>query len=139
MLFLAIVICYFALINLLAYSAFATDKNRAIAKEWRIPERRLLGWAAMGGWFGAKFAQKKLRHKSSKQPFGRHLNEIGYIQGMTVATLAAAFAALIIVPLLFPATPGEVLVAQVAAPAAQPDPVPPLKSLRPPAAYRSGS
>ncbi|MEP3442356.1 DUF1294 domain-containing protein [Sulfitobacter sp.] len=139
MIFLAIALCYFVLINWLTYSAFAVDKRRAIAKEWRIPERRLLGWAAMGGWFGAKYAQQKLRHKSYKQPFGRHLNEIGFIQGITAATLTAVFAALLIIPLLFPATPAAVQAAQIAAPAAQPDPVPPLKSLRPPVGYRAGS
>jgi len=135
--FLAISICYFALINWLAYSAFATDKRRAIAKERRTPERRLLGWAAMGGWFGAKYAQQKLRHKTYKQPFCRHLNQIGFIQGVTVLTLGTVFVVLLVFPLLFPATPA-VQTARIAAPAAQPDPAPPLKSLRPPAEYRGG-
>lgn len=139
MIFLAASICYFILINWLAYSAFATDKRHAIAKEWRIPERRLLRWAVLGGWFGAKYAQHKLRHKSYKQPFGRHLNEIGFIQGITAATLAAVFVALLIIPRLFPANPAAGQAVQIAAPIAQPDPVPPLKSLRPPVNYRAGS
>ena len=65
---------YLLLANILAYTAFAVDKSRAIHAERRIPERSLLILATLGGWIGAKIAQHRLRHKTRKQPFGILLN-----------------------------------------------------------------
>ncbi len=75
---------YLALINIKAYRAFAADKQKAIDKEWRTPESTLLFWALTGGWPGAKIAQRRLRHKTYKQPFGRKLNRIPFYQAITV-------------------------------------------------------
>ncbi|KEJ90832.1 putative membrane protein [Sulfitobacter donghicola DSW-25 = KCTC 12864 = JCM 14565] len=72
-------LAYAALINLITFGVFAHDKRRARQSGRRVPEKRLLILAALGGWGGAKFAQQRLRHKSSKQPFGRQLNAIGVI------------------------------------------------------------
>ncbi|MES2435910.1 MAG: DUF1294 domain-containing protein [Pseudomonadota bacterium] len=65
---------YILLANILAYTAFAVDKSRAINAQGRIPERSLLILATLGGWLGAKIAQHRLRHKTRKQPFGILLN-----------------------------------------------------------------
>ena len=78
---------YLALINIKAYRAFAADKQKAIDKEWRTPEATLLFWALVGGWPGAKLAQRRLRHKTRKQPFGRKLNRIPVYQTITVCVL----------------------------------------------------
>jgi uncharacterized membrane protein YsdA (DUF1294 family) len=60
---------YAVAINLLAYAAYASDKRRAIEKEWRLPEARLHLLALLGGWPGAFLAQRRLRHKCSKGSF----------------------------------------------------------------------
>lgn len=64
------------LINFAAYEAFRWDKVQAQAQGWRVPEATLLGFALFGGWFGAKLAQHKFRHKTRKMPFRRLLNLI---------------------------------------------------------------
>ncbi|MCW1918807.1 DUF1294 domain-containing protein [Rhodobacter sp. KR11] len=61
-------------INLLTYITFYTDKQRALAKMWRIPESRLLLLAMLGGWPAAKAAQTRFRHKTRKEPFRTQLN-----------------------------------------------------------------
>lgn len=71
-----LVIGAFALINGLAYMAFRIDKGRAIEDGWRVPERTLLFLALIGGWLGAKAAQRRFRHKTRKEPFRSHLNTI---------------------------------------------------------------
>ncbi|MFT7596427.1 MAG: uncharacterized membrane protein YsdA (DUF1294 family) [Paracoccaceae bacterium] len=65
-----------ALINIATYEAFRWDKYQAKARGWRVPEATLLGLALWGGWFGAKLAQRKFRHKTRKMPFRRLLNLI---------------------------------------------------------------
>lgn len=60
---------YLALINALAYLSFRADKRRAVRFQRRIPERRLLALAALGGSPAAIYAQHALRHKTRKQPF----------------------------------------------------------------------
>jgi uncharacterized membrane protein YsdA (DUF1294 family) len=55
---------------------FRLDKDRAIRGEWRVSETTLLTLAFLGGWFGAKAAQRRFRHKTRKQPFRIFLNLI---------------------------------------------------------------
>ena len=52
-----------------AYFAYRSDKRRAEAGEWRIPESTLHLVALIGGWPGAFLAQRKFRHKTSKNSF----------------------------------------------------------------------
>jgi uncharacterized membrane protein YsdA (DUF1294 family) len=77
------------MVNVAAYAAFAIDKRRAIAgasrKVRRVPERLMLGLAAMGGSPGAILAQQQLRHKTRKQPFARRLLAIIIVQLAAVA------------------------------------------------------
>ena len=70
------VLVYLCAVNGLTFAAFAWDKYCARTKRWRIPEATLLNLALVGGSPGAKLAQRRLRHKSYKQPFGRQLNTI---------------------------------------------------------------
>jgi uncharacterized membrane protein YsdA (DUF1294 family) len=45
------------------------DKRSAEQGAWRVPERRILLWAFLGGALGAIAAQRKFRHKTRKEPF----------------------------------------------------------------------
>lgn len=56
-------------LSLLTFIAYAIDKSAAKRGKWRTKESSLHILALMGGWPGALFAQKTLRHKSIKQPF----------------------------------------------------------------------
>jgi uncharacterized membrane protein YsdA (DUF1294 family)/cold shock CspA family protein len=48
------------------YGAYALDKRRAKAGEWRLSEAGLHVLELLGGWPGAFLAQRKFRHKCSK-------------------------------------------------------------------------
>ncbi|TDW62779.1 uncharacterized membrane protein YsdA (DUF1294 family) [Novosphingobium sp. PhB55] len=88
-----LVAAYLALANLIAFFAFAFDKGRAIAGGRRVPERRLLAFAALGGSPGALLARRVLRHKTRKQPFVDRLRWIVTIQvGMVAGLIWAAWA-----------------------------------------------
>ena len=71
---------YLLLVNIATYAAFALDKRRSVEGQWRVREVSLLRLALFGGWPAAKLAQRRLRHKTRKQPFGRVLNRIGAAQ-----------------------------------------------------------
>jgi uncharacterized membrane protein YsdA (DUF1294 family)/cold shock CspA family protein len=57
---------YVLALGALAYGAYALDKRRARAKEWRLSEAGLHLLELLGGWPGAFLAQRRLRHKCSK-------------------------------------------------------------------------
>jgi uncharacterized membrane protein YsdA (DUF1294 family) len=57
---------YVLALGALAYGAYALDKRRARAKEWRLSETGLHLLELLGGWPGAFLAQRRLRHKCSK-------------------------------------------------------------------------
>jgi uncharacterized membrane protein YsdA (DUF1294 family)/cold shock CspA family protein len=60
---------YALLLSLLAYAAYALDKRRARANQWRISEAWLHSLELLGGWPGAFLAQRRLRHKCSKASY----------------------------------------------------------------------
>ncbi len=68
---------YVLAVNAITYLAFRRDKRRSEAQGWRTPEKTLLTLAIVGGWPAAKLAQRRLRHKTRKQPFAFTLNLIG--------------------------------------------------------------
>jgi uncharacterized membrane protein YsdA (DUF1294 family)/cold shock CspA family protein len=53
-------------VSLLTYFVYASDKDRAQAKTWRVAESTLHFCELVGGWPGAFIAQRRLRHKVSK-------------------------------------------------------------------------
>lgn len=55
----------------ITFLAYAVDKSAAKHNRWRTQERTLHLFSLIGGWPGAFYAQKKLRHKSSKPAFKR--------------------------------------------------------------------
>jgi len=121
--FTALFAIYFVAINAIAYRAFANDKRYAQEKLRRTPEAKLLFWATIGGWAGAKYAQQKLRHKSYKQPFGQRLNNIGTLHAMALGVCMAVGLVLLL-------TPTQSVKASIQV--FQPVDAPPHASLRPP-------
>ena len=88
MVVLAVAALWLIWVNRQAYDAFRWDKDQAFAGGQRVPERVLLMLAAYGGWFGAKVAQRRFRHKTRKEPFRSRLNRIGLVQGVVLLALA---------------------------------------------------
>ena len=62
-------ICYLIAVNILAFWMFFHDKEKAIRRQWRIPEIALLGISAMGGAIGGYLAMQIFRHKTKKPIF----------------------------------------------------------------------
>jgi uncharacterized membrane protein YsdA (DUF1294 family) len=56
-------------INLLAFLAFGRDKALARQGRFRIPEARLLLYAALGGSAGAWLGMRRFHHKTKKWRF----------------------------------------------------------------------
>lgn len=78
---------YGAGVNLVTFAVFGLDKLCARRRFRRVPERRLLMLAAVGGSFGAVAAQRSFRHKTHKQPFGNRLRAIVIGQIVLVSAL----------------------------------------------------
>ena len=57
------------LASFVAFFIYRSDKRRAEAGEWRIPESTLHLVELLGGWPGAFLAQRQFRHKTSKISF----------------------------------------------------------------------
>jgi uncharacterized membrane protein YsdA (DUF1294 family) len=73
------------LVNLLTLLAFRADKAAAVARTPRMPERRLLALAALGGTPAAYAARRLWRHKTVKQPFTAQLHGIAALQCLALA------------------------------------------------------
>lgn len=56
-------------LSIVTFAVYAHDKRAARKEAWRTKEASLHLLALAGGWPGALWAQKILRHKSQKQPF----------------------------------------------------------------------
>ena len=66
---LTLLALYLLAINALTFAVFAGDKRRAASGDRRVPEKTLLGLAALGGTPGAFAARRLFRHKTRKEPF----------------------------------------------------------------------
>ena len=60
---------YLTVINLIAFGMYGVDKQKAIRKQWRIPEAQLLAVAALGGSVGAILGMQFFHHKTRKWKF----------------------------------------------------------------------
>lgn len=56
-------------LSVFTFFVYRSDKLRAEAGTWRIPEATLHLLAFLGGWPGALLAQRRFRHKTAKLPF----------------------------------------------------------------------
>lgn len=64
-----ILVVYLIIINIVAFGMYGIDKQKAIKKQWRIPEAKLLAVAAIGGSAGALFGMQFFHHKTRKRKF----------------------------------------------------------------------
>ncbi len=60
---------YLIILNLLGFFIMLIDKQRAIHKEWRIPEKTLLGISTFGGSIGMLLGMSSFRHKTKHKKF----------------------------------------------------------------------
>ena len=56
-------------VSIFTFFAYRSDKRRAEAGEWRIPESMLHLGELVGGWPGAFLAQRRYRHKTAKTSY----------------------------------------------------------------------
>lgn len=64
-----ILVVYLIIINIVAFGMYGIDKQKAIKKQWRIPEAKLLAVAAIGGSAGALLGMQFFYHKTRKWKF----------------------------------------------------------------------
>ena len=60
---------YLVVLNLVSFAIMAADKGKAKRGTWRVPERILLGLAAVGGSPGVWLGMYVFRHKTRKRKF----------------------------------------------------------------------
>ena len=64
-----ILVGYLVIVNIIAFGMYGIDKQKAIKKQWRIPEAQLLAVAAIGGSAGALLGMQFFHHKTRKWKF----------------------------------------------------------------------
>lgn len=60
---------YFAIINILGIAVTCADKIKAEKNLWRIPEKTLWLFGALGGALGTFVCMKMIRHKTKHKSF----------------------------------------------------------------------
>lgn len=66
---LKILLIYLAIANFTGFIIMLIDKQRAIHKEWRIPEKTLIGISIAGGSIGMLLGMSTFRHKTKHLKF----------------------------------------------------------------------
>lgn len=66
---LKLLLVYLFIINLTGFLIMFIDKSRAKHKEWRVPEKTLIGISAVGGSIGMLFGMHVFRHKTKHIKF----------------------------------------------------------------------
>lgn len=68
-LFQTVLLCIILFLNLFTFLLYRIDKKRAIKRQKRISERKLLFFSFLFGGVGATLAMSKFRHKTQKIKF----------------------------------------------------------------------
>lgn len=85
---LKILVIYLLVINFIGFIIMFIDKQRAIHKEWRIPEKNLIGISVIGGSIGMLIGMSTFRHKTKHMKFTIGVPFILLIQiGLTILYL----------------------------------------------------
>ena len=66
---LKIFLAYLFIINFCGFFIMLIDKQRAIHKEWRIPEKTLIGVSLFGGAVGMLLGMSSFKHKTKHKKF----------------------------------------------------------------------
>jgi len=66
---LKIVFTYLLGINFIGFIIMLIDKQRAVHKEWRIPEKTLISISILGGSIGMLIGMSSFRHKTKHKKF----------------------------------------------------------------------
>ena len=82
---MTIVAAYLLLCNSLLFLLMGIDKQKAVKRQWRIPEKTLLGLGLVGGGFGGILSMQLFRHKTTKASF------------KVIYTLGTAFAIFLVI------------------------------------------
>lgn len=85
---LAAAVIYLAAVNITAFILYGADKKKAKRGQWRIPEKTLLGIAAIGGSAGAILGMFLFRHKTKHWYFRYGLPAILIVQLALVYVLS---------------------------------------------------
>ena len=78
-----ILVVYLVFVNIAAFGMYGIDKQKAIRKQWRIPEAHLI-LAGVFGIFGAILGMLLFRHKIRKPKFYIGLPAIFILELMCV-------------------------------------------------------
>ena len=81
------VVIYLTIINLLGFIAMYRDKQKAIHRKWRTPEKTLFLIALLGGSIGSALGMQLLRHKTKGWKFKYGIPFIIIIQTVLVYVL----------------------------------------------------
>ena len=82
--------CIFAVLSLVTYFLYASDKRRAQKNKWRIPEATLIGFSLIGGAAGGYIAMHTKRHKT-KHWYFHFFNIVGLIWQVGLLILCIIF------------------------------------------------
>ena len=83
------VLLYLIIVNAAAFLLMLADKQNAKRGAWRIPEKTLIGAAAIGGSIGALCGMYLFRHKTKHLKFALGIPLILAVQGIAVIFLMA--------------------------------------------------
>lgn len=76
---------YLLCINIFAFLIYGADKYKARHSQWRIPEKMLLLFAALGGSIGAYLGMRLFHHKTRKAKFTIGVPAIFLLQVLAAA------------------------------------------------------
>lgn len=82
---------YFGVVSVIGFIGMGMDKRKARTKNWRIPERRLLLIALIGGSPGVWYGMKRFRHKTQHAQFKYGLPLITAAQAILVYAVMDRF------------------------------------------------
>lgn len=71
---------YLIIINVITFAIYGMDKWRAMTRQWRIREKKLIGLALIGGSVGAVIGMTIFHHKTRKWYFKLGIPAILVIQ-----------------------------------------------------------
>lgn len=75
---------YLIIINIITFALYGLDKWRAMTRQWRIREKKLIGLALIGGSIGAIIGMTVFHHKTRKWYFKLGIPAILVIQATLV-------------------------------------------------------